>query len=160
MLRWSCVFAERGTAEDCSWLPCWFLLLSCAKAEACLFLLGSATTADACLVSDSTELDCWCFCEMFETGSSAAVDVWAKLPISRQHGWELLQRTFLNRCISLQYSSFPLPLVGCGLKRSLKGLRIIIKSRCCDHSSSHCLLSQERGQFYGAACLLHIQLVT
>lgn len=64
---------------------------------------------------------------------AAAFDLWRELLISRQYRWELLQRTLLNRSTPQHPSphilSFPLPLVGGGLKGRLKHLRTMVKKQ-------------------------------
>jgi hypothetical protein len=95
-------FPERGLAENFSWCSCWSLLLTWAEAEGCLFLLGSATTADSCLLSQlygTGLLVCpWGICEWVKLPLPA--NLWTELPTSRQHRWDLLQRTCLSRSSS------------------------------------------------------------
>ena len=43
-------FPEKGTAQNFSWHPSRFLVLTPAKAEAWQSLLGHATAADSCLL--------------------------------------------------------------------------------------------------------------
>jgi hypothetical protein len=99
------------------WHSCWSLLLTLAKAEAWLSLQGPTTAAailtllnwtadisvkclrvDPAITADSCELNCW---------------------------WELLQRTISKQVHFPCVLSFPLPLVGGGLKGRLKSLRTL-----------------------------------
>ena len=52
----------------------------------------------------------------FLVDREVAANLWTELPISRQHRWELLQRTFLNRPTS-PYPLFPTTSGGCWAKR-------------------------------------------
>lgn len=86
---------------------------------------------------------------------AAAADLWTELPISRQHRWELLQRTLSKQVDFPCTLSFPLPLVGGGQQGRLKHLRTIIKYRfwrkikvICSYSDSSLL-----GIFLRGVCM-------
>jgi hypothetical protein len=106
-------FTERGTAENSWHRPSVSLMLTQAEAEAWLSLLGQVTTiANPILPNWSAGVSvkwigyhCLLTCEL-------------NCLISRQHRWELIQRTFLNRSTSTSSFLFPLLLVGDGLKGS------------------------------------------
>lgn len=84
-------------------LPVFFLVppddLSQGWGEAWLTLLGHATTADSCLLTwlswTGLLVYPWSVYELIKLLLHA--NMWTELPISRQHRWELRQRTFLNR---------------------------------------------------------------
>ena len=93
---------KRATSKNFSWHSCESLLLILAKGETLLSLLGSTTTADTCLLSwlywTGLLVYLWSVCEWIKLPLPA--NLWTELLISRQHRWELLQRTFLNRSTS------------------------------------------------------------
>ena len=74
MLRWSCIFSERGTAENFSWCPSRPFLLTQAEAEAWLSLLGVSLLLVPICHPSSPELDSWCIHEVFASESSCHCD--------------------------------------------------------------------------------------
>jgi hypothetical protein len=118
-------------SENFSWSSYWFLLLTPAKAVAWLSLLGSATTADLYLLSGIYQIGLlmclWSVCKYIELPAHA--NLWTKLLISRQHRWELLQRTFLKRSISpISFLFYYLWWVVC-YKEGFNRLRTIIENK-------------------------------
>jgi hypothetical protein len=90
-------FPEKGTASTFSWHHFLSLLVTWTKTEARLPLLSSVSA-----VANLT-LPNWTAClsvKCLQVDWAVAAKLWTELLISRQHRWELLQRTFLNRSTS------------------------------------------------------------
>jgi hypothetical protein len=84
-----------GPPADVSWG--WGLAFSARQCHCCWFVFAIQT-----LLNWTAGV----FVKSLPVGQAAAVDLWTELPISRQHRWELVQRTFLNRSSS-PYPFFP-----------------------------------------------------
>ena len=80
---------------------------------------------------------------------AATADLWTDLLISQQHRWDLRQRTICKQVHFPHILSFPLPLVGVGLKRRLKKLKLREKALSeSGRASSSC--SKTIGSWWGS----------
>ena len=83
-------FHERGTGENSSWCPFRPLLLIQSQAEAWLSLLGLVSSlAKQTIMNWTAGVSIKCL----QVDPAASAKLGAELPISRQHRWELFQRT-------------------------------------------------------------------
>jgi hypothetical protein len=81
---------------------------------------------------------------------AATAHLWTELPISRQHRWEGVPLKNHSKQVHLPHSlSFPLPLVGGGLKGKLKHLRTIIKNKIWSKLTLHWCVDYSKGQYKG-----------
>ena len=118
-LCWSSLPWERH-----SWELLLFLLVP--PAEAWLSLLGPVTT----VANLTTELDCWCICEVFARESSCRCLLTCELNCWYSYSTDgSCSKNFSKRSTFSCILSFLLPLLGGGLQGRLKHLRATIKNR-------------------------------
>ena len=92
-LHWSLLRGERNSWES---LLVFLLSLLLTQAEVEAWLGCVITVANPTLPSWTGGV----FMEGLPVDWAAAANLWTELPISRQHRWELFQRTFLSRSTS------------------------------------------------------------